>query len=66
MEEPKRIPLTDSPRAKNVKTIPLKSDHQHDTDNFEYKTFWKTYTINEDNPENNPTSISELDSLQGN
>lgn len=59
MKEPQKIPLTDNPRCKDVTKISL----EEFPNPSEYKTFWKTYTIdNEDNSQNNSTSIQQLES----
>ena len=57
MKEPKRIPLTDHPRNKEPQKIPLTTTCHYDieiTDDILIK--------NENNKQNNSTSISELES----
>jgi hypothetical protein len=71
MKEPQKIPLTNNPRSKDVKKFPLTQSNQFDiqmqNDTYSnpnnYKTFWKLFTINdEDNSQNNSTSIQQLES----
>lgn len=62
MKKPKLIPLTDSPRCKEVSKIPLSENIPEPE---EYKTFWKTYTTesnNEDYQQNNSEGIQQLES----
>jgi hypothetical protein len=59
MKEPKRIPLTDNPRNKEPQKLPLITYDNYDigiTDDLWIKT------DNENNQQNNPTSIQELES----
>jgi hypothetical protein len=68
MKEPKRIPLTDNPRVKEPKRLPLTTSYpepisddlweKHETQNSP-PIFSKT---NENNRQNDPTSIQELES----
>ena len=67
MQEPKRIPLTDNPRIKEPIKIPLKHYSEAMTDDI-----WDRFEVNcappifakqnEDNQQNNTTSIPELES----
>ena len=61
MKEPKRIPLTDNPRNKEPQKLPLTTPNHYDIDMIDDLWIKK----NEDNKQDNKTSISELDSLQG-
>ena len=74
MKEPERIPLTDAPKNKEPKKIPLTTSTNYDIEMFD--DIWQKYEMpggsiiiskkNEDNKKDDKTSISELDSLQGN
>lgn len=55
MKEPKRIPLTDSPRSKDVKKIPLKTNIIYDIESTNDKNY-------EDYSEHNSQSVQQLDS----
>ena len=57
MKEPKRIPLTDSPRHKEVTKIPLRSQYPEP---MEDDVYIKKY--DEDNSKDNSQSIQPLDS----
>ena len=61
MKEPQRIKLTDSPENKNVKLTPLPSNTQYDIEMSD--DVWVKEKNNENNRENNPKGISELDSM---
>jgi hypothetical protein len=61
MKEPERIPLTDAPKNKEPKRIPLTTRNNYDIEMIDH-----LWIKNEDNKQDNKTSISELDSLQGN
>lgn len=52
MDEPKRIPLTDNPKTKEPKRIRLWADEDKTLDDID----------NENNKQNNSTSISKLES----
>ena len=56
MKEPKRIPLTDSPRNKEPKKIPLTSNDPYELENDD-----SVLTKNENNKQNNSQSIQELE-----
>ena len=68
MKEPKRIPLTDGPRIKEPKKIPLKTEYldaleddlwdRHETNHSPPILAKK----NENNKQNNSTSIQQLES----
>jgi hypothetical protein len=58
MKEPERIPLTDSPKNKEPKKIPLITPSKYDIEMIDH-----LWIKNEDNKQDNSESISELDSL---
>jgi hypothetical protein len=60
MKEPKRIPLTDSPRNKEPQKIPLTTPNQYDIDMRD--DLW-IKTDHENNQQDNKKSIPELDSM---
>ena len=72
MKEPKRIPLTDNPRSKEPKRIPLTKQHidsmqddlwdKHDTNHGPIILAKK----NENNQQDNKTSIQQLESDETN
>ena len=65
MQEPKRIPLTDNPRIKEPIKIPLNSEAMSDDiwDRFDVNCGPPIFAKqNENNQQNNTTSISELES----
>ena len=72
MKEPKRLPLTDNPRHKEPEKIPLTTNYPESI----IDDLWERhYTIsgppifaknNEDNQQNNTTSIQELESDETN
>jgi|LakMenE18May11ns_1017448.scaffolds.fasta_scaffold6386578_1 hypothetical protein len=55
MKEPGKIPLTNNPKSKEPEKRKLASDHYYDID---------TNYNNENYPENNSESISELESYE--
>jgi hypothetical protein len=59
MKEPKRIPLTDNPRNKEPQKLLLTAPNHYNIEMFD--DVW-TKTDNENNQQNNPTSIQELES----
>jgi hypothetical protein len=59
MKEPKRIPLTDSPRNKEPQKISLTTSNHYDIEMVDDIWIKKE---NENNQQNNPTSIQELES----
>jgi len=61
MKEPEKIPLSDNAKNKEPKKIPLTTSSKYDIEMIDH-----LWIKNEDNKQDNKTSISELDSLQGN
>lgn len=61
MQEPNRIPLTDFPRNKEPQKIPLTT-----TSNYHAEVHDDLWINNENNQQNNQTSVSELESNQTN
>ena len=57
MKEPTRIKLTDNPKNKSVKLIPLPSMKNYDIDISN-----DSWIKNEDNKQNNSQSIQQLES----
>lgn len=62
MKEPKKIPLTDSPRIQEPKKIPLTTPNQYDIDMSD--DVW--IKNNENNKQNDSTSIQQLESDETN
>lgn len=65
MKEPKRIPLTDSPRIQEPKKIPLTTPNQYDIDMSD-DVWIKNNENNENNKQNDSTSIQQLESDETN
>jgi hypothetical protein len=61
VKTPTPIPLTDNPRTKQPQKIPLKSIIY---DAYDVKAEEQLYTKNENNKQNNTTSIQELESYE--
>ena len=61
MKEPTRIKLTDNPKNKSVKLIPLPS-----TKNYDIDISNDSWIKNEDNKQNNSQSIQQLESNETN
>lgn len=61
MKEPKRIPLTENPRNKEPEKIPLPPTSKYDTEIVD-----DIWIKNENNNQNNTTSIQKLESDQTN
>jgi len=59
MKEPKRIPLTDSPRNKEPQKIPLTIPNRYDIEMIDDILI---KSDNENNQQNNTTSIQQLES----
>jgi hypothetical protein len=57
MKEPKRIPLTDNPKKKEPQRIPLTTPNHYDIDMSD-----DIWIKNENNQQNNTTSIQQLES----
>jgi hypothetical protein len=58
MKEPKRIPLTDNPRNKEPQKLPLTTPNNYDIEMID-----DVWTKNENNKQDDKTSISELESM---
>ena len=63
MKEPKRIPLTDNPKNKEPQRIPLTTPNHYDIDMSD--DVW-IKTDDENNQQNNTTSIQQLESDETN
>ena len=61
MKEPKRIPLTDSPRNKEPEKLPLTTQSHYDIDMVD-----DVWIKNENHTKDNTTSIRKLESDQTN
>jgi hypothetical protein len=57
MKEPKKIPLTDNPRNKEPEKLPLTTPNPYDIDMVD-----DIWVKNENNKQNNTTSIQQLES----
>jgi hypothetical protein len=57
MKEPTKIKLTDNPKNKSVKLIPLPSTQDYDSEMSD-----NIWIKNEDNKQNNSQSIQQLES----
>jgi hypothetical protein len=61
MKEPKRIPLTDNPRNKEPQKLPLTTPSHYNIEMFD--DVW-IKTNNENNQQNNQTSVQQLESYE--
>ena len=61
MKEPKRIPLTDNPRNKEPRKIPLTTPSHYDIEMTD-----DVWIKNENNQQDNKTSVQQLESDQTN
>jgi hypothetical protein len=61
MKEPKRIPLTDNPRNKEPQKLPLTTPNHYNIEMID--DIW-IKTDNENNQQNNTTSIQQLESYE--
>jgi hypothetical protein len=61
MKEPKRIPLTDNPKNKEPEKIPLTTPNHYDIDMSD-----DVWIKDENNQQNNTTSIQQLESDETN